>query len=53
MAERVSFEERAVIVQLDFGCQDLNEQLEEVRLLTGSAGAEICAVVQGLSLIHI
>ena len=47
MAERVSFEERAVIVQLDFGCQDLNEQLEEVRLLTGSAGAEICAVVQG------
>jgi len=47
MAKRVSFEERAVIVQLDFGCQDLNEQLEEVRLLTGSAGAEICAVVQG------
>lgn len=47
MAERVSYEERAVIVQLDFGCQDLNEQLEEVRLLTGSAGAEICAVVQG------
>jgi len=47
MAERVSYEECAVIVQLDFGCQDLNEQLEEVRLLTGSAGAEICAVVQG------
>ena len=47
MAERVSYEERAVIVQLDFGCQDLNEQLEEVRLLTSSAGAEICAVVQG------
>jgi len=39
--------ERAVIVQLDFGSDDLAEQLEEVRLLALSAGAaiagEICA----------
>jgi GTP-binding protein HflX len=47
MGERASSEERAVIVQLDFGRQDLKEQLEEVRLLTRSAGAAICAVVQG------
>ncbi|MBK7677733.1 GTPase HflX [Accumulibacter sp.] len=47
MAERSPAEERAVIVQLDFGREDLAEQLEEVRLLTRSAGAAICAVVQG------
>jgi GTP-binding protein HflX len=47
MAERAPAEERAVIVQLDFGREDLAEQLEEVRLLTRSAGAVICAVVQG------
>ncbi len=47
MAERAPAEERAVIVQLDFGREDLAEQLEEVRLLTRSAGAAICAVVQG------
>ena len=39
--------ERAVIVQLDFGSDDIAEQLEEVRLLALSAGAaiagEICA----------
>jgi hypothetical protein len=40
-------EERAVIVQLDFGRDDLAEQLEEVRLLTRSAGAAVCAVVHG------
>lgn len=47
MAERPSLEERAVIVQLDFGREDFAEQLDEVRLLTRSAGARICAVVQG------
>jgi hypothetical protein len=31
MAERATAEERAVIVQLDFGREDLAEQLEEVR----------------------
>ncbi len=40
-------QERAVIVQLDFGREDLAEQLDEVRLLTRSAGAAVCAVVQG------
>ncbi|MCM8594991.1 GTPase HflX [Accumulibacter sp.] len=39
--------ERAVIVQLDFGEGDLAEQIDEVRLLTLSAGATICAVVLG------
>jgi len=47
MHERPSGEERAVIVQLDFGRDDLTEQLEEVRLLTRSAGAAVCAVVHG------
>ena len=47
MHERPSAEERAVIVQLDFGREDLGEQLEEVRLLTRSAGASVCAVVHG------
>ncbi|EXI89250.1 MAG: GTP-binding protein HflX [Candidatus Accumulibacter regalis] len=47
MHERPSVEERAVIVQLDFGHDDLAEQLEEVRLLALSAGASICAVVHG------
>ncbi|MER2516499.1 MAG: GTPase HflX [Candidatus Accumulibacter phosphatis] len=47
MHERPSGEERAVIVQLDFGRDDLSEQLEEVRLLTLSAGASISAVVHG------
>ncbi|WP_291986842.1 GTPase HflX [Candidatus Accumulibacter sp. ACC007] len=47
MHERPSAEERAVIVQLDFGHDDLAEQLEEVRLLALSAGASICAVVHG------
>ena len=47
MNERPAAGERAVIVQLDFGCSDLAEQLEEVRLLTESAGAVVCAVVHG------
>lgn len=42
-----SAEERAVIVQLDFGASDLAEQLDEVRLLARSAGAQVCAVVGG------
>jgi len=47
MADRPVAEERAVIVQLDFGDEDFAEQLDEVRLLTRSAGALVCAVVQG------
>ncbi|SBT08852.1 putative GTPase [Candidatus Accumulibacter aalborgensis] len=47
MHERPSGEERAVIVQLDFGRDDLDEQLAEVRLLARSAGASVCAVVHG------
>ena len=47
MNERPAAGERAVIVQLDFGGSDLAEQLEEVRLLTESAGAVVCAVVGG------
>lgn len=47
MLERPAAGERAVIVQLDFGQQDLAEQLEEVRLLAESAGASICAEVGG------
>ncbi len=47
MLERPDSGERAVIVQLDFGSDDIPEQLEEVRLLTQSAGAAICAEVYG------
>jgi GTP-binding protein HflX len=47
MFDRPGSGERAVIVQLDFGQKDLVEQLEEVRLLAESAGAEICAEVGG------
>ena len=47
MHERPSAEERAIIVQLDFGRDDLSEQLEEVRLLARSAGARVCSVVHG------
>jgi len=47
MLERPAAGERAVIVQLDFGRDDIAEQLEEVRLLAESAGAAICAEVQG------
>ena len=47
MLERPAAGERAVIVQLDFGHEDVAEQLEEVRLLTLSAGATPCAVVHG------
>jgi len=47
MSERPAAGERAVVVQLDFGNSDVAEQLEEVRLLTESAGAVVCAVVHG------
>jgi GTPase len=47
MLERPTAGERAIIVQLDFGHDDVAEQLEEVRLLSLSAGASVCAVVSG------
>jgi GTP-binding protein HflX len=47
MYERHAGGERAVIVQLDFGCDDIAEQLDEVRLLVESAGASVCAEVYG------
>ena len=47
MLERPAAGERAVIVQLDFGRDDIAEQLEEVRLLAESAGAAICAEIYG------
>ena len=47
MTERPPAGEHAVIVQLDFGHDDVDEQLEEVRLLTLSAGATVCSVVSG------
>ena len=47
MFERHAAGERAVIVQLDFGDQNIAEELEEVRLLAGSAGARVCAEVCG------
>lgn len=47
MIERPAAGERAVIVQLDFGVDDLAEQVEEVTLLAKSAGASVFAVVHG------
>lgn len=47
MIERPAAGERAVIVQLDFGQPDLDDQLEEVRLLAESAGALVVAEVFG------
>ena len=47
MIERPAAGERAVIVQLDFGVDDLAEQVEEVTLLAGSAGATGFTVVHG------
>ena len=38
MLERPASGERAVVVQIDFGQSDIEDQLEEVRLLTESAG---------------
>ena len=47
MNERPAGGERAVIVQIDLGQPDLEDQLEEVRLLAESAGAEVVAEVGG------
>ncbi len=47
MIERPAAGERAIIVQLDFGRDDVAEQLDEVRLLAESAGASVCAEVYG------
>ena len=47
MIERPAAGERAVIVQLDFGQADLEDQLEEVRLLAESAGGIVVAEVRG------
>jgi GTP-binding protein HflX len=47
MLERPAAGERAVIVQLSFGRDDVSEQLEEVRLLAESAGALVCAEIYG------
>ena len=47
MFDRPTSGERAVIVQLDFGDDDLSDCLEEVRLLAESAGASVSAEVLG------
>lgn len=47
MNERPAAGERAVIVQIDFDQPDLQDQLEEVRLLAESAGGEVVAEVFG------
>lgn len=47
MLDRPAAGERAVLVQLDFGEPDLKERLEEVRLLTESAGGVVCAEITG------
>jgi GTPase len=47
MIERPAAGERAVIVQLDFGQPDLEDQMEEVRLLAESAGGLVVAEVRG------
>lgn len=47
MLERPAAGERAVVVQLDLGQRDFDDQLEEVRLLAESAGGLVCAEVGG------
>lgn len=47
MFDRPNAGERAVVVQLDLGSPDQAEQLEEVTLLSESAGATVVATVQG------
>ncbi|MDR2838578.1 MAG: GTPase HflX [Azonexus sp.] len=47
MIERPAAGERAVVVQVDFGQPDLADQLEELRLLTESAGGVVVAEVFG------
>jgi GTP-binding protein HflX len=39
--------DRAVLVSLDFGAADYSESLEELRLLTESAGIQAVAIVEG------
>lgn len=47
MIERPAAGERAVLVQLDFGQSDLDDQLEEIRLLAASAGGVVVSEVFG------
>lgn len=47
MIERPAAGERAVIVQLDFGQPDLEDQIEEAYLLVESAGGQVVAEVRG------
>ena len=47
MFERPTSGERAVLVQLDLGQGAIEERLSELKLLVGSAGASVEAVVQG------
>ncbi len=47
MLDRPEAGERAVLVQLDFGQRDIPERLEEVRLLTESAGGMVTAEITG------
>jgi len=47
MFERPASGERAVVVQLDLGQGGLDERLDELKLLTSSAGATVEAVVRG------
>ncbi|MBK7900901.1 MAG: GTPase HflX [Azonexus sp.] len=47
MLERPAAGERALLVQLDFGQRDFDDQLEEVRLLAESAGGLVCGEVGG------
>ncbi len=47
MFDRHSGGESAVVVQLDFGENEVADRLEEVRQLAESAGARVCSVVLG------
>ncbi|MDR2015675.1 MAG: GTPase HflX [Azoarcus sp.] len=47
MFERPASGERAVVVQLDLGQSELEDRLEELKLLVFSAGATVEAVVRG------
>ena len=47
MLDRHPGGERAIVVQLDFGEGEIADRLEEVLLLSESAGAAVCSVVQG------
>ncbi len=47
MSHRSRARERAILVHLRFSNQDGDSELEELRLLAESAGAEVCGVVRG------